>query len=80
MPATPLEHWLFICLAPVFPASQDDLLQLTTRFVRVVVLALEFWRAESWSVGAQEFCALSELHPAYALEVLNVTWLLHGRI
>jgi hypothetical protein len=32
-------------------------------------------------VGVQEFCTLSELHPvSVELEVLNVTWLLHGRI
>jgi hypothetical protein len=34
--------------------------------VLVVVLVLEFWGAERWSVGVLEFCASSELHPATA--------------
>jgi hypothetical protein len=34
--------------------------------VLVVVLVLESWRAEWWSTGVLEYCALSELHPARA--------------
>jgi hypothetical protein len=37
-----------------------------------VLLVLESWRAEWWSTGVSEYCALSELHRARAgLKVLS---------
>jgi hypothetical protein len=38
----------------------------------VLVLVLESGRAERWSIGALDYCAKSELHPATAgLEMLK---------
>jgi hypothetical protein len=37
----------------------------------VVVLVLDFLRAECWSTGVSEYCAFSELRPRSGLEVLS---------